>query len=274
MEKIREMLVMASKNGNRRAMSVKDAEKVKAGDMELTRWKSEVAKLRKVLNPYVIAKHGKETEDKELTAMRKKIYPVWDKLIKTLGLDENVLIRKADVDSLIGYNERFVRSTEIGTIQAVQSADLFRKQIESLLGCRMRQFECLTAEDGDLIVQYEQAVRAIKRLTVLLEGYTRQDGSKVNGKEDELAEAEHDKRATEKRLAKLANLQGEATGDIADFMEEQKKVMERQIAELDGEIEVLKDEIKEAKQKLAEAKEFEEANRADYEVLIDRIKHM
>lgn len=155
----RPAIIFAHNDNNKHALSIKEVtEDCKISKAHFDKWVEEVETLRKVVMAYVTIKHSfkvSATKDAKLAA-RNLIFPAWKEILENgepSCFKKELRVDECDVDSIVGYCEQFVASRK-GTQIAHETAPIFRKYIESLLGCIIAKNEVLTEEDRDTVGSY------------------------------------------------------------------------------------------------------------------------
>ena len=135
-------------------------------------WVYWVENLRETVVAYCELKQVKGADPKELAAARGRIFAAWRTILK-VGEENvfhpNMFLIPEDIESLVGYNETFM-ATYKGTQFANTSKVIFRKYVESLLGCRIAGNAVLKDADRDTLAEYYGAERAIDKANKALNG--------------------------------------------------------------------------------------------------------
>lgn len=158
-------IVAAHNANNTRAITEKNCEDLGIGKDHLDQFIKECNELRKAVVAYVVAKHDHKMEfkDKEKTALRNKIFPLWKTMLESGEVScfaKELHVSSFDIDSLVGYGEMFVGSAS-GTQIAATTEQVFRKNVESLLGCRVAKNSVLSDADRDVLKIFSSATRTI-----------------------------------------------------------------------------------------------------------------
>ena len=129
-----------------------------------TKWQADVNALRETVCEYVKAKHDHHAKNEEVYAARERIYPKWKTILEAgenTKESRELHVTEFDVDSLVGYAEQFMGTTR-GTMITFTTPQIFRKYVESLLGCRIAQNAVMTDGDRDTLQAYYSAQRRIQ----------------------------------------------------------------------------------------------------------------
>ena len=134
-------------------------------DMQyFVKWQNDVNALRDTVCEYVKLKHDHSAKDEDVYAARERIFPKWKAILETgenSKESKELHVTPYDVDSLVGYAEQFM-ATSRGTTITYTTVQIFRKYVESLLGCRIAQNAVLSDGDRDTLQAYYSAQRRIQ----------------------------------------------------------------------------------------------------------------
>lgn len=160
---MRKAIVTAHKLNNTKAIDKNLAAACDAMPDQFAQWKEDVGKLRELVCTYVKVKHSPTAEPDAVKKAHDALFPVWKDILATGESDAHVRelhVSEYDIDSLVGYAEMFI-ATSKGTAQAVTGKDVFRKNVESLIGCRIAQNEVLDDNDRDTLQKYYSLQKSI-----------------------------------------------------------------------------------------------------------------
>lgn len=164
----RPLIVAAHNDGNKKAITREMfvGANIDTGYFEM--WKSDVAKLQKAVWEYVALKFNAKCDDtikpEVVQAARNRIYPAWKEILSDGEENRNTRqlhVSESDVEDLVGFAWNFMDSGR-GTVQCQVGANVFRKKVESLLGCAIAKNAVLTDADRDLIKTYNALQARIK----------------------------------------------------------------------------------------------------------------
>lgn len=252
---MKDAIIEARKQGNRRAISKADLEKVNVTEQSLANWEAYVEELRLAAMEYVDLTEKQTASDDEIQVALGAVYAIWRRLLKEgteKEFDARFFIRKSDIGRIAHLcGERIHRSTKFNAqLVHAEKAD-FRKNIETIIGIRMAGNGVLNDDDRDTMVKYEQAQNTIKAKSEALDGFKK-------GKETILG-LKAKKTAADAALVK-AN----------EFVETYKLTGEAKDAYLKGfqnAVDTLKADIDDAEAKLKEAKKTEKELKKAYTAL-------
>lgn len=135
-------------------------------DMQyFVKWQNDVNALRDTVCEYVKLKHDHSAKDEDVYAARERIFPKWKTILEcgeTTKESKELHVTPYDVDSLVGFAEQFMGTTR-GTVITYTTKQIFRKYVESLLGCRIAQNAVLSDEDRDTLQAYYSAQNRISK---------------------------------------------------------------------------------------------------------------
>ena len=160
---MRPALVLAHNANNQKVITKKDCEDCGIAESHLQQWIKEVEELRVVVAEYVRAKHDHNVSQEQATLKRNAIFPKWSAILEAGECSpfvKELRVTPLDVDSLVGYSEFFV-PTAVGTQIGATTEKVFRKYVESLVGCKMAKNAVLTDEDRDKLKEYRKTERRI-----------------------------------------------------------------------------------------------------------------
>jgi len=208
---MRPVIIVAHNDGNTKAIN---QDMVKGAGIDVsyfTMWKSDCEKLRATVWDYVQKKKNSRfdatiTED-VLYAARERIFPKWKEILSTGEAKKDTRelhVSERDVEDLVGFAWDFM-ATSHGTVEARTTEQIFRKKVESLLGCAIAKNEVLDDTDRDTLSAFYGAQRSIQKCI------------------DKLAELE----ASIKNYKELATKT--ESEDFKAFLEKQIKLVETEV---------------------------------------------
>ena len=160
---MRSALVASRENGNRKVISAKLCEELNIEPTWFTCYVNLVNKLYDACTSYIRVKHDQSTTDELRNEAREKLFPIWKELLACGEKDQfskSLRVSPADIDSIIGYAEKFVLSANnldfvdgfvAPKVIATETKSKFRRDVETLLGIRIAQVEVLTDRERDLL---------------------------------------------------------------------------------------------------------------------------
>lgn len=139
-------------------------------------WKNDVKKLQNAVWDYVRAKKNQRYGDSDITdeaikANYEKIFPLWKEILATgekTKTAKELHVQLSDVEDLIGYVTEFM-ATSRGTIEHQVTDQIFRKKVESLLGCIIAKNAVLNDADRDILKEYQKQTRTIDQCKTRIE---------------------------------------------------------------------------------------------------------
>ena len=165
---MRPAIITAHNEGNRKAIS-KDMVLGAGIDNEFfVLWQSDVEKLRETVWDYVQKKKNgrfdSKITDADIYAARERIYPKWKDILSVgeAGVDTKELhVQESDVEDLIGFAWDFMATTK-GTVETRTTSQIFRKKVESLLGCAIARNTILDDGERDTLQKFYSAQNRIQ----------------------------------------------------------------------------------------------------------------
>lgn len=273
---IQPALVKAHEDGNRHAITKKEAEDAGVLGVKFEQWCNWTNNLRDAVSPYVIKKMDKDATEVQLQRLRGKIFPAWRKIV-LCGEDDpvhpNLVVTSADVDSLVGFCETYF-GTEKGTVWSVKSQKLFRKDVEAYLGCKIAQNAVLEDEDRDCIKDYQKATRAIKKAEEALNGKETKDG-KENGILDEIkiySTTIQNLASRKLNMEKLFNQLPKEQQATADFLAKEIENLKKDMTEVDRKKTELENQKAQFEKNIKKAEQVIADNKEQYDAIMARIK--
>jgi len=172
-EKLQQMLLIARENGNKNALSLKSFKEAGISEVIFNTYKKDIEKLYNSAVEYVTYKHSKEVDSKKLNTLSSKIFTYYKIVIDyTKAEDETIFVCNKDVEDIVSFTSKFMNDEDGLKNNAINSVNMFRKNIEIMLGIKLANKEVLTEEEARII-------RAKRNLT-----------KKVNTLQDKIAELE------------------------------------------------------------------------------------
>lgn len=202
-----------------------------------TKWQNDVNALRDTVCEYVKLKHDHNAKDEEVYSARERIFPKWKTILEcgeNSKESKELHVTPYDVDSLVGYAEQFM-ATSRGTTITYTTKQIFRKYVESLLGCRIAQNEVLSDADRDILQAYYSAQKRIQKcIDTASDLETQKKGYELlkKGAENE-----------PKFLAHINNKIGEIE-DLAEANEKNRISADEALAKVSKEAKAIEDKIK------------------------------
>lgn len=212
---MKDALVKAQAECNKGAINVAMCKDLGIPEQDFEQWKSYVDGLHGKVKEYLEASHDSNVSAQKLTALEGAVFAAWKDVLKNGTAEEfsrKFFIRKTDIVHLAGLcGEKFI-GTAIGTRLANHTSNDFRRNIERLVGVRMKVCGFLNDEDATTILEYEGAVKTVKSCTTQIEGEKR-GNVEVEGLKTTVAklEAKLDKMAA---FATQYNIEGDARDEL------------------------------------------------------------
>jgi len=250
---IRPAIILAHNTGNRKALNEPTCAKVKVSKESLEQWKHVCKNLQATVWDYVLIRRSPEASAQEVEKKRSAIFPAWKEIIKNgeASIFHNRLhLLEADIEDLIGFAWVFL-ATEKGTVTASETEELFRKKVESLLGCLIARNNLMTEAEAEVVTNYYRTAREIKKLKDTING----KGDRV-GLTKEIAnlQSTHDRqKAILKQLGAEEDIAEKMLNTIANMLQEKRDQKEE-----------AEKKLKEAEKALPELKEKANAILANY----------
>lgn len=170
---LRTVIIEAHKAGNHKAIS-KDMVSGAGVDNEyFVMWQKDCNKLRLTVAEYVTKKRAKkygyqiaglDVTDDDVFAARELIFPKWKEILSVGEKSKETRELKVDVDDvedLIGFVWDFMDSGK-GTVETIVTEQIFRKKVESLLGCAIAKNAVLEDGDRDKLTAFRSAEKRIQ----------------------------------------------------------------------------------------------------------------
>lgn len=218
---MRPAIIGAHKLNNKKAITQQDAIMAGVSEDKFREWCTKCEELRGYVAEYCKLKQIKSVEQEKLVLAKGRIYPTWRELVACgaeIGFHKNWFIREEDIESLVGYNETFI-ATDMGTQFGNNTPTIFRKKVESLIGCRIAANEVMNDKDRDDLMEFYKARTAVAKATDRLNGTTNNDGEHVKGLNDNIADMKAQIKTSEDVLRALGQSEEEISGSpiIAPF---------------------------------------------------------
>ena len=210
---IRPLLVIAHNQGNKKPINKDMVDGAGVDNRYFVQWQSDVKALQKTVEDYVDKrKNGRFNADiteGDIYAARERIYPKWKEILHCAEKDKlsrELHVDPADVEDLIGFAWKFM-DTGVGTAECHVDERVFRKQVESLIGCMIAEKEMLTDSERDTLERYRKAT------------------SRIQSCLDQLSELETKKKDWELKKSELP----ESESLFVTFIDNQIKIIDDQI---------------------------------------------
>ena len=173
---MRKALAQAHNDGNPKAINRDMANGAGADSTVFTEWVDMVERrLYDVVADYVQAKKNSRWDstitEAKLDALRSQVYPVWKEILaagEEWKTKTKLRVTPHHVEDLVGFAWKFVR-TGRGTAEAPEGKQVFRKKVESLIGCEMAKSQFLTEEEDKDIREFYGAQKAIDKYKDLID---------------------------------------------------------------------------------------------------------
>lgn len=165
---IRPVLVIAHNTGNKKAINKDMVDGAGIDNMYFVQWQADVKALQKTVEDYVDKrKNGRfdsTITEGDIYAARERIFPKWKEVLSCAEKEKTTRelhVNPADVEDLIGFAWKFM-DTGVGTAECHVDEKVFRKQVESLVGCMIAEKEMLTDHERDIIEKYRKATSKVQ----------------------------------------------------------------------------------------------------------------
>lgn len=166
---MRPAIIIAHNEGNRKAISKDLVAGAGIDSAFFIEWQKDVNKLRETVFEYVrLKKDGRFNSDIDegaIYAARERIYPKWKEIL-SVGEEKvdtkELHVQESDVEDLIGFAWDFMATTK-GTVETRTSDLIFRKKVESLLGCVIAKNLILDDTDRDTLQKFYSAQNRIQK---------------------------------------------------------------------------------------------------------------
>ena len=162
---MRPALVAAHNDGNTKAINDQRISDLGIDTTAFNMWKSEVKLIHNECKAYVTLKKNGRFDStitaEQIAEARERIYPLWKKLLgfgEKSKYEKELKCQESDVEDLIGFAWEFF-NTGKGTAEVCTKDSVFRKKVESLLGCVIARNEVLSADDREILNRYQRAIR-------------------------------------------------------------------------------------------------------------------
>lgn len=171
---MRDVIITAHKAGNRKAISKDMVSGANVDVRYFNAWQSDVNALRATVANYVLKKralkYGYQIANKDVTAddvfaAKELIFPKWKEVLQVGEIDKNdkeLHVDVDDVEDLIGFVWDFMDSGK-GTVETIVTEQIFRKKVESLLGCAIAKNAVLEDGDRDTLTSFRSAERRVQK---------------------------------------------------------------------------------------------------------------
>lgn len=177
---------------NNKAISKDFAAGCGCGEIAYDSWVRHIDELYDIVAPWAEKFNDKKSNDEELQAIYKAIFPKWRQICRVGEVEcnghNNMFVRESDANYICTKAMKDGVSAN-GSIDVVAGKKVFRKAIERLLGIRLAQNAITTEAEYDLIRAYEKAVSNKEKAENRLDGYTK-GGKEVPGLRAALKDAE------------------------------------------------------------------------------------
>ena len=242
---MRPAIVIAHNTGNRKAINKDLIDGAGIDNGFFIQWQTDVKKLQETVWNYVVLKKNsrfnKETTDDTLYAARNLIFPKWKEILscgEANKTSRELHVEESDVEDLIGFVWDFM-ATKNGTAECQVTDQVFRRKVESLLGCAIAKNAVLEDGERDKLSAYYKAQRTIQSCIDRL-AEIKKEREAWNKKKDELAE-------TEKAFAVYIDAQIKALDDEESAVKESKAKAESDQKKVSADAKAIELKIKLAK---------------------------
>ena len=103
---------------------------------------------------------------------RNKIMPIWRAIVKSgenWDSDVRLHISVHDVEDLVGFGWKFVYRASAGVAEVEQGRQVFRRLVESLIGCMMAKSAYMSEDDYKKVKEYDGLVSGIEKAGIRLD---------------------------------------------------------------------------------------------------------
>lgn len=165
---MRNALVAAHNQNNTKAITADQATGAGVDAAAFKKWCSDVNALRETVWNYVAKKKNSRRDAikaEEIRAARELIYPKWREILaagEEKVLEKQLRVSENDIEDLIGFSWCFM-GTGKGTAEARVGEQIFRRLVESLIGCAIAKNAVLTDEDRETLTAYYGAQKTVQR---------------------------------------------------------------------------------------------------------------
>lgn len=164
--------------GNRRVSSAKMAEEAGIDSTYYQCYRVQLEKLYDAVCGFIRVNHNPESTDAEKDSAFNKIYPIWSDLLHDAekSKDKRDLHAQAhDIHSLIGFAERQMDNAVDDSIiyggdkivprkaYGTETFKRFQKQVETDLGIKIAQIDCLTDEEAEYLRSKRKLVNKYRK---------------------------------------------------------------------------------------------------------------
>ena len=167
---MRPALVIAHNTNNQKAISKDMIDGAEIDNAVYVTWKYYVTQLQRECFAFIkMQKDNRGKTDKEflaqLNAAENKIYETWKRLLlfgETDAVTKQLRVQESDVHDLVGFCWTFT-GTANGTVECGVKENVFRKKVESLIGCIIAKNAVMTDEDREVVQRYYKVKRAVTK---------------------------------------------------------------------------------------------------------------
>ncbi len=165
---MRPAIIVAHNTGNRKAINKDMVDGAGIDSNFFVLWQADVKKLQDTVWDYVSKKKNSRfdssIDEGTIYAARERIYPKWKAILSVgeAGVDTTELhVNEADVEDLIGFAWDFMATTK-GTAEVKTTDQIFRKKVESLLGCAIAMNAVLEDNEREALQKYYGAQKRVQ----------------------------------------------------------------------------------------------------------------
>lgn len=242
---LRPVIITAHKAGNRKAITKDMVQGAEVDIAYFNEWVKDVNALRATVAGYVhkkfALKYGYELDGKKVTAddlfaAKELIFPKWKDILQvgeSSNTEKELHVDVEDIEDLIGFVWDFM-DTGKGTVQTIVTEQIFRKKVESLLGCAIAKNAVLNDSDRDAISNFRSAEKRVqKAIDNISELETQKKGYEINLKG--LSDAEVNFKAflesmitnCDTQIKAQEEAKANAEADVAKYTADAKAVLNR-----------------------------------------------
>lgn len=172
-EKLQEMLLNARQNSNKNTLSLKQFKEAGINEVIFETYKKDVEKLYNSTVKYIVYKYSNEVDEKQLKSLRSKIFDNYKMLLGyTKDINEVIIVNSNDIEDIISYAKKFMNDNDNLKNNAINSVNMFRKNIEIMLGIKLANKQVLTKEEATIIRKTRNLTKKINNLTEKLKDIT------------------------------------------------------------------------------------------------------
>lgn len=247
---LRPIIVAAHNSGNHKAISKEMVQGANVDVEYFSAWVADVNALRETVKEYVLVKmavrnaedgngffRNKKVTSDDVFAARELIFPKWKEVLQVGEPKKNekqLRVDEGDVEDLVKFAWDFMDSGK-GTVKTIQSEQVFRKYVESMLGCIIAKNDVLDDDDRDALQSFRSAEKRVQKcidekseLNTQLKSFklTRESLPK-NGEEMYKKFLDNKITELEEALEKNEDKMETAKKDVAKYTKQARVILER-----------------------------------------------